>query len=494
MKNKATLLSLAIAGLVAAGTASAAVNLATGATATIWASEIIATPTAPLVIATGTNTTVTSTLGFGLSANQTTWIRYDLTNAKFAVATAVANLTDATTAGNIPGANIIIAQGGAVGDSFVVFQVTATAAGVPFTDVIQFAAPNLNLQGTAAPVTVKYTLHGTAASAGTATSAPNSAVLSTVGPANLMTFSTANNFSFSAAQTETIAAATQFLKFCTGAAGAPGTTGCIPTATDTDALVGTLKTYTFNGVLDATGTAIAALTTVNGATSKMTINGDFSAVASAYVDNTAGCVGTVKQISGAAAVVTATSATFTTGNTAWTVPAAICATVNGTSTIANVNAFTGTFNPVSAAAAVYAPAASAAVTTGTWARDGVELQAPWFTIGGTGSAYISRFFLTNTTANDVACAVVLMTEANSTVTAGATTSVTVPAGKVVTVNGTDIAANTAATPTASRAAARFVCAGPSGVSPNGLGLQGTYVLTHTNGAVSTGAMLRPGTN
>ncbi len=120
-------------------------------------------------------------LGFGLSANQTVFLRYDLSNATFLSTVGVSQLTDVTTPANVLAA--IVAQGGGVGDAFVVFQITAGATGVPFADIFSFVTPGLNtpVVSTAA---ISYSLHGTSFSAAGATP-NNTAVLISTGPFGL---------------------------------------------------------------------------------------------------------------------------------------------------------------------------------------------------------------------------------------------------------------------------------------------------------------------
>jgi len=494
MKNKATLLSVAVAGLFAVTAANATVSLTTGLTPVSYASEIVVTTAAPLQIASGVNTQATSVLGFGVSANQTTWMRFDLGGgAKWGTGGAVvANLTDTTTPGNIAAINVIVAQGGAVTDNFVVYQVTAGVSGIPFTDVISFQPP-IAINSTAAPITMKYSLHGTAASAGNATSAPNSAVLYTSPTATLINVKTGNKWSFGAPTVEFVAATSSFKNFCPGALGVPGTSGCA-TPTDVDAVLGSIASYTFDGtVFDGTSTLLASNVTINGTGSKVTVTGDFSAAASVYIDT--GLVGCNASPSAIVGTFTATTATFATSNTnGLPVPMWMCMKATGTTAIA-AQSFTGLFVPtaVTTAGIPYAPIAYTSQPLGSFQRDGVELQAPWFTLGGTGSAYISRFFLTNTGNTDSLCTVSFLSETGNTVTVNTTPNaqgnsgagVTVPAGKQVSVLATELVTSFSGN---SRAAVRFSCPAPSA------NIQGRYIVTHSSGAVDSGTLLRPGTN
>ncbi len=486
MKNKATLLSLAVAGVFAATSSHAIVNMNTGATAAKYASEIVATSAVPFGIPATAATTAQVILGFGLSAAQQKYIRFDLTNAKFGAAVTTAMLTDFTLAGNLPMGNIIVAQGGTVGATSVIFQITATATGIPFTDVMQFALPLLNVTSTASTVAMTYALHDTAASAGMTGSLPVNSALLVTNTANMVTFATGNKWSFGTSNPEFVAATQSFKNFCPGAAGAPGTAGCA-TSTDVDAIMGSIASYTFDGtVLDATGTLLAMNSTINGATSKTILTGDFSAAASTYIDTTAGCTAS----SAFAGTTTATTATFTTAN--GTIAAsAICFKATGTTAIA-AQTFTGVFAPA-VVGTTYAPVAYSSGPVGQFIRDGVELQSPWFTLGGTGSAYISRFFLTNTGPTASLCTVAFMSETGNTVVPNNTPNaqgnsaagVTIPAGGQVSVTGSDLVTSFSGN---ARGAVRFSCPSPSA------NIQGRYVVTHTSGAVDSGTLLRPSTN
>jgi len=507
MKNKATLLSLAIAGLFAASAAHATADLtlATPTTSAKFASEIVPAKL-PAAGLTNAGTAVATAaglfdvkvkLGFGLSANQQKYVRFDLSSGTWGTALTGANMQDGTTAANIAG--ITLASGGAATDNYVIYQITAanTATGTPLGDVLFFAPPTFLPTSTAASVNVTYTLHDTAVSALAGPTSTIARLVTTTGP--FVNFASGNKFAFGSPQTEFVAATSSFKNFC-GNGTQPGTAGCAA-GSDVDAIVATVTSYTFDGtVADATGTALAALTTINGATSKFTITGsDWSSAVSAYVDNTNGCNSgaTLASASTATTVatgLTATSAAITLGTTALAPPVggyAVCFKANGTSPIA-AQSFTGTFNPV-AASTTYAPLASSSVATGTFQRDGVELQAPWFTLGGTGSAYISRFFLTNTGSTDSLCTVTFLSETGNTVSVNSTPNaqgnsgagVTVPAGKQVAVLATDLV--TAFSGNA-RAAVRFSCPSPSA------NIQGRYIVTHSSGAVDSGTLLRPGTN
>ncbi|MBI3715394.1 MAG: Ig-like domain repeat protein [Betaproteobacteria bacterium] len=127
-------------------------------------------------------------LGFGASSNQALFVRYDIANGTFPTTVTASQLTDATTAGNLP--SIVVGQAGLVGDSYVIFNITAGATGVPPTDLISFILPSITATSASVTPSVTYSLHGSAASAAGAVP-NNSALLITVGPTAITTYTTA---------------------------------------------------------------------------------------------------------------------------------------------------------------------------------------------------------------------------------------------------------------------------------------------------------------
>ncbi len=487
-KNKVTLLSLAVAGLFAASAAQAVVDLNANTGATKFASEI--SFVAPATLNTSGNPVIV-TLGFGFSAGQDKFLRYDLpTGVTWGAPITAAMLVDATTAANF--ANVQMVQGGAITDSYAVFQVTAVGTGVPLSDRAQFTVPSIKVSS-ATSVPISYTMHDTAISAATAT--PSNATR-LVGPltSNLITFTPAIGITASPTTVETVAASAALLKFCSGAAGTPGTANCAAGTTDLNALVGGIATYSWNTgpIFSAAGvdlTLAPDFTAVISAAS-VTATGDFGAAAAA-----AGSIGSTVAASagglacnpayGVAGTNTATVATYPVG-TALMLAAnnnSLCVTVNGTTALPAQN-FTGSYVPTYVAG--YAGGARPLGTIGSWVRDGAELQSPWFSFGGT--RYISRFFFMNTGAAAAQCTSTALAETGNTLTVGSagTTGFSIPAGGQVAVLATDVVS---AATGPGRAAVRFVCLAPSA------NIQGRYVITDTtSGALDSGALMRPGTN
>jgi len=461
---------------------------APGSGAKVYASELKLT--APLLVG-GVNVTTTAILGFGLSTAQDRYIRYDLVGgATFAVAVLPGDLVVTTS-------TPAVVQGGQIGDAYVVFQITSTS-NVPATGTSVFTPQAASISiPTATTQTIRYTLHETAVSAqGTVSgglNVNNGRLIDKT--ANLLTFSKVLGFTMGGSNPETAAATTGFAKLCapTPNTGLPGTAGCAASSTDQIAIAGTIATYQLLNLttLDATSTPITALNTViaSATVTATTDAGTFQTAGTAgFTALTPNCLalGTGGALNAGKTIATytlpVTAGQFGFGASGQT---SLCYGVDGVTALI-AQKFTGSFNPVYTAGYTGAATVSAG-QIGEIVRDGSELQSPWFTLGGPGSAYISRFFLTNTAAAAVTCTVKLLTETGNVLTPVAT-SVTIPANGQLAVLGTDIAASAGVTTVANRGAAIFLCPAPSTT------IQGRYVVTHSSGAVDSGTLLRPGTN
>jgi len=127
-------------------------------------------------------------LGFGASAGQSLYVRYDIANGTFGSNVTAGQLTDVTTPGNLLSA--VISQGGTTNDSFVVINITAGGSGIPQADLINLNVPGITATSASVTPGVTYSLHGTASSAaGTVPS--NSARLVSVGPTSVANYTSA---------------------------------------------------------------------------------------------------------------------------------------------------------------------------------------------------------------------------------------------------------------------------------------------------------------
>jgi len=245
----------------------AVVDLDDGTGSANYAKELVTPGVTPL---TGPGVNVTATLGFGVSNGQTRYIRYDLTNAKFKAAVVAGDLTIAP--GNVQ--NVVVSQGGAAGDTFVIFQVTAGAGGLAQDATVSFASGSgadlgLVIQSPAASVQMAYALYesAAAAAAGGATGRLNAnyAAQTVAGLVTGLAFSSTMNTT-----TVNVAANPSYTHFIAGVAG---------TTTDV-AQIGTVSIDAATGVLNpGTGVQVTYPQLVAAGTA-LVLNGDFGAAAS----------------------------------------------------------------------------------------------------------------------------------------------------------------------------------------------------------------------
>lgn len=491
-KNKVTLLSLAVAGLFAA-TAQAQVIVnntpaglpaLVGSTAT-YANEI--NLTAPL-FPTAADFGMQGSFGFGLNTGDVRYVRLDFTGANYGAAAGAFSTGVGCTLSGPP----FIVSGGAVASSFVIYQVTGGAGGCPATGDFAIAGSAMNL--TSKTPTVTYTLWQDSSSASNQLPLTSRLVVGAAVP--LVNFANSVTFTMYPSIVETAAATQNFLKFCSGVAGAPGTPGCAASLTDPNGLIGSISAFSVAPNKLQSGAPIANMTDIMTVGTTIVTTGTLAAFASAAAGST---MSAGQSICGGAATAGVTSTTTATSTifggtlvgagltSPIAVPVSLCYNVNGTTAIFP-STYSTTMTPASVVGYTVAPATVA--ISGQIQRDGVELQSPWFVFGQTG--YNSRFYLTNTGGPDATCQVLLMNETGNALTAGSTTSVVVP-GAVTSgnVNGGILFVDSASVVTAglikNRAAVRFLCSAPSAA------MQGTYSLT-TSAGVSNTPMLRPGTN
>jgi len=478
LKASAAIVAMAFAGQAAA-VVTTTVNLDAATGAAVHATQLTLSDTNPLVGAT-TSPNFSAKIGFGVSASQTRYIRLDYTNATLDVAHGTVIGTDleaATTTGALDGTGGSIAKvaGGAIGDSYVIYQITP-AIGISAAEIIDFAVPNLRVTSTGSAVSVSMQLHETAVSAVAGTTG---AALLYSKSGNLVTFASALNFALVPA-TQTAAVETSFKKFCSVSA-----TTCDATTAVVTKGLGTIAYNAVATSLTRAGAAPALTDLLT--TADVVVAGDFTAAAAAgsvFIDSdnnttqcdTASLTGTLNT-----AKTTATFAVNTTAVTAAANGPYLCYTVNGT-TVLPVQAVTARLDVLTQPADT-TTASVAAATVGNIAHDGTELQAPWFS-GASG--WISRFALTNTGSTAGTYTAAVITETGNVCTTGTGASGSIPANGQLTVNASDICTSFSG---ATRGAVVFTVASPTS------SIQGVYNLVNaTTGSVSTYPMLRPGTN
>ncbi len=120
---------------------------------------------------------IRQSLGFGISSSQAGFIRYDLVNATFSSVVTASQLTDVTNGANV---SVTVGQGGRVGDSYVVFNLTAGPSGTPVSDILSFVTPGLNAPNPG-NASVFFSQHGSAFSSSGA-NPPNTDLLISNGP------------------------------------------------------------------------------------------------------------------------------------------------------------------------------------------------------------------------------------------------------------------------------------------------------------------------
>ena len=359
----------------------------------------------------------TTAIGVGVAGDNQTFIRFDLTAAEFegAVTTGMISLT-----GNV-GSSTSVAQGGADGGSFVIFDVTSNnAAPITQTSAINFTPGVAASLASAASVSIS--VHETL------TGAVNQAdsLYAISGP--FATFG--QNLDVDTdPDTATAEVSTGFLAF-TGAVDA-----------DTAAIgnwgvtVDTTDTNMNSGLLVA---AVGEMVTL--ASTNLTLNGDVS-FGDWFIDETAdNC---------AAADVDLVEDTDTFDNATANATGlaagsyySLCVDVDGTEVI-NAGDYSLTFEWDTGTRPV--PAADETIAIGSIARNGTTIQIPYLT---TFEDYNQRLVIVNRGASAAEYSITFTSEDGVTATAGTAATGTVPAGEVVSLRATDIVTLTGKTRTA----------------------------------------------
>ncbi len=383
----------------ASSIAFAAINLDTGVNSGVstFASELNYSSTAPGVAITSTSAlTINTKLGFGVSASQNRYIRVNISGAKFAVAVSTApgsvNLPSVTpvvaaTTFN----NVVLVAGGAINDSYAIYQITANAAnGQSSTDQVTLTLPSLFVTSANTTVSTTFTLYETATAA--VADAPNTNLYLATG--SLLKFGPALSWVLTPAN-NTAAVTTSFKKF-------------VPSAPVVGPVALGKFAYGVAAVAKADGTAIALADLVTAATS-VGIAGNFSAVAAngLTLDNNDSC-GTVNATLTLDAGKANTS--YTVGTTAKT--ANLCYTVTG-NTAVPAQSITAGLTVVAATGSTAATVLPA--TIGTIDHDGTTLLTPYVNVN---PAYVNRFVFTNSSGASATWTATVTTEANVTCTGG----------------------------------------------------------------------------
>lgn len=458
---KATALAV---GTLVAGAAFASVNLDTGVTTGTFAKELNYSSTAPgVAIAVGQ--AITTKLGFGVSGGQDRYIRIDLGGAKLKTVAAGGNVSNTTLAF----ANAVVVQGGAVGDTYIIYQVTAAAAGHASADSITITLPSINVtNGNVSNLVATYTLFETAVAA-----------VNNVAGTNLYTnngalLKFASGLAFSLITNTSTASVEKSFKEFTAA-----TTTAIGTADTKTAKIGQYSYGVAAGVFNTAATQVQ-LEDLVATTTRVVFTGDFGAAGSLGL-STDGCATDTALVLNVAK----TSAPFV-------LPVAgalaqvrdLCYIVTG-ATAVPAQTVKAALEVTTAAAASTANVAANSI--GFIDRDGTELQAPFVTMH---PDYLSRIVLTSQHTADASVEFSTITE-NGVTCPVVNGPATLLAGKQLILNAKDICP---ALSSGTRFAIKAIIAAPNNKISGVYNVMNFDQVTGKTSSLISYPLLRPGTN
>lgn len=464
MLNKKVLVAAVIGGLFA-GNAAAANLSASPVVPAYYAKEIVATTAAPVTLTTNPSNALSWGIGYNFSANEVKYVRVEVQgNLTF---TTVPNVSIAGV-----GAGAVVGSVNGLGTKVLTFSITAGATPIVAADTITINNGTPKITGTDADITASVALYDQASQA------QNGGELGRVGTSVFsgpyITFKPSYELVADDTYTRTAdveAAAGAYTAFLGG-----GLTETLSTLSlkvkDPDG-VGT-QTAPFK----ADGTPIA-LVDLFDATSKLKLNGNFSALANANGSFTGAALGRAELNGVAATALTATEATFSAINAGFS-----GYDVDYTSLSPNqifASDFTASLAPVAASAA-YAVTPISDVAAGKIVRNGTELQAPLAQIPG---GWISRIALSNTGNMERAYSIKVLSEEGVTLTTANLTG-TVPATGTKVIDLTEVL--TGATGGSVRGSVIVNVAAPND------SIQGLYQIVNPTGTLSNHVMVRPGSN
>ena len=313
----------------------------------------------------------TGTLGFGLSAGQSMYLRFDLSGDGAIYNNSVTAPILRVGTGTFPPAGTVVAGG--MGKGYVTYKVTAPSAGFTPTSPYTLTMYGVTVSTTTAPVTIRYAAYTNPIDAG--------------GPVNAWTSASTTLFGFAQALG------------VTGAAGVPSTIDAASNNTKfwrrngdtTVSSIGEVAINTIPGVLNLADTQ-AYLSDLLGKTASnttLTVTGNFSAAATTasgalspnavFLSSSAGCV-TGPFLIVPASSLTATQAVFSMGRTlvgtytSNSIPATygyVCYKVSGTTPIAFGVTYTAKYAPTANMGYSYNYLGIVGMTLGTLTTNGV---------------------------------------------------------------------------------------------------------------------------
>jgi hypothetical protein len=456
-------------GFAAIGASASVDFTAATVTPTKVSSEFDYSGPVPAAIVSNVNTTtVTTKIGFGVSSGQLRYIRMDLTNVKLAAAAAN---TDVTGGGLAPG-DVSVVSGGAIGDTFVIYQITATV-GIANTAVMTIKLPALKTTAGNVNPNVTYALYETAVAAANAVAGTSLSSQSNA----LLTF--ASSIKTTIAPYDTVATiATSYKKFNPVVGPNPTTTATVgeigkgTVAADATVFNGlTGAPVVFTDIYAATGTTVK-------------FEGAFAPVGAGSVDVRAPTCAGPALVPAPVVAADKLSATWTPAAGQLEVAGgwSLCYTTDGVA-VQPVQTITQAITPKTAGAGV-TPVTPAKSTMGTISHDGTTIQAPFVTINPN---FVSRYVLSSTYSADANWQATVITADGVTCGAGGVTTGVLKAGTQLSLDATSICPSLSS---GYRMSVIFNIAAPRNQ------VQGSYQVSDINSASSPASyvMVSPGTN
>ncbi|QEY17330.1 hypothetical protein D0C16_15890 [Cellvibrio sp. KY-GH-1] len=391
-------------------------------------------------------------LGFGTSAGSHAFIRIDLTGgAKFKTGVSGASLTLTGKVAGVANDYVVqVGQGGAAGDTYVIFDVTAVTAMTQGQDVVLDLA-DIQLSPTSgAGMTVAH--YSTSPAAVSATASNTTGALAT-DSYNFASVTPALKVNISGSdKTADVNATPVFTQF----------TGATPTAT-----LGNVQFVLTAGAITPAGTAVTLLSQLidtSAGKSKLALTGDLSFIGKTDAATTATKLtfgGVAADVAGTASSIVSTGMlTDLSGQlvedttTDPLVGNNVVITANGSDAI-NAGSYTLTFTPTNIASAAYG-AASASGSIGSILRNGATAQVPYLT---TNAGLNQKLVLVNRGSNDTTYSITFTPEAGVTAAAGTKATGTLAKGKTLVLKAADVVTLTGGT----RTAATIVALAPASV-------------------------------
>jgi hypothetical protein len=352
---------------------------------------------------------IDSVLGFTIAVGTNKYIRYQLTDAVFDATIVAGDITITETLGATAVPSVAVSQGGAIGDDFVILEISTGTADLAADDTVNLATATFDVNATGQS-SVSYALYETAADAVNQTTSlsSGSGVFTTVASGNTGDFVTATE------QTATVASV--FTLYTGG-------------VTDEIGLIDGDQLLSAAGYLVPGGGA-AGVADVATLSQEVTIAGDFSFGDTWFLHTSATCAGgattalTVNEAENSAT--SAADITLTTDY--W-----LC----NTNSVAEDTILKGSY--------VATLVDDGTVNTlGTIIYDTTAISINYLT---TFAAYNQRIYIINTGTNDASYTTSFLSEAGVTATAGTAATGVVPAGEMVAIKASDLVTLTGKTRT-----------------------------------------------